>query len=628
MWIRGSDSKLLLSRSTDGGENFSDTTVWQWPNGLGTSGGLQLAIDPSESLYAAWSASTGAQPSNVFFTRSTDAGHSFSTPVTLASGSSPWLALDSSGAIDLAWQNSAILFSRSTDHGASFSSPATVASSGEMPQVTMDSKDDIFVLWRGSSGLLFSRSLDGGATFTAAQSPGNLMIGNSSMVIDSGGNINVVGDAGIRGAAQIFDARSIDAGNTFMATQISNDTQMLCPDNPRLALESSGTVDVVWEQYLNAPFGSTGIPGCDANANQVLFSRGVVTQSDFTISAAPAAQVVLPGGTAKFDPTLRATTGFRDAVNLSCTSLPPGAECFFDAATITPKESGTQTTLTVTVAPTNAQGNERFTLVATGGDVQHTMDMHLAVVSITGSVTPLSATIGVGNSSNFNVSLTSGNGSNVQLTLASKVTLECSGAPAGVDCSFSPAETVVPGTAILTVHVASKPVVAGVSTGLQGNRPVLEDLGLILIMAGIVFFSLQERKESFIAALSRLRASSELWLATAVPGIAATVILITLAMSMVSCGGKTSGSTITSGTSFTTTNTGSSGGVGGNGGTGGTGGFGGSGTSGGGSGAGSSGGSAGGGISGANPPVTFPVTVLGQSGGTTVVLGTISITVP
>jgi hypothetical protein len=619
-WIRATDLKLFLSRSTDGGASFSVTTVWQWPNNVGTNGALQLVVDSSENIYATWNASIGGQSSNLFFTRSTDAGHSFSTPMTLAAGSLPSLALDSSGAIDLVWKNSTILFSRSTDYGTTFSTPTQVSASGDAPEVQVDSKGDIFVLWNSSPKVLYSRSTDNGVTFSASQNPGNLL-GLYPAAVDSAGNLDVTGLGQTSSGAQIFFVRSKDAGSTFNGPdQVSNDTQHLCPSAPQLALEATGAIGIVWQEF---PFGNGSI--CDSLPNQVFFSRGVMTQSDFTIRMATTPQTVLPGGAAKFIVTLTSTVGFSDAINLSCTNLPPGAECSFDAATTTPKASSIQRTLTVTVPPTTAQGSDGFTIVATSGELKHTTDMQLTVGSITGSVTPISATIGVGNSSNFTVSLTSGDGSTGQLTPASEVTLVCAGAPAGVDCSFSPAKTAVPGVATLTVHVASKPVVAGVLTWPKGNRLVL-GFCLILVTAGIVFFGSWGRKKSSIAALSRMRASNELRLAVAVRGIAAAVILITLTMLMVSCGGKTSG------TGFTTTNTGSSGGVGGNGGTGGTGGssgtsstgtMGGSGSSGGGSGSG-----AGGGISGANPPVTFPVTVQGQSGGATFVLGTISITTP
>ena len=80
------------------------------------------------------------------------------------------------------------------------------------------------------------------------------------------------------------------------------------------------------------------------------------------------------------------------------------------------------------------------------------------VKGATASVAPSSATLSVGGSANFNVTLNSQNGYSDQFTLS------CSGLPAGVSCAFSPSSGSWPSNgslaSALTVTVASRPAAA------------------------------------------------------------------------------------------------------------------------------------------------------------------------
>ena len=179
-----------------------------------------------------------------------------------------------------AWENSGMLFRRSTDHGATFSAPTTPPDGS----LAVDSKGDIFDLWGQSGALLLSRSTDGGATFTQINNLGN--VNGGPLALDSHDNIDIPANVTKSvGDFQIVFFRSTDGGRTFSGpTQISNDTKMQCPELTGMALENTGNIDVVWEQFAS-PYGATGVAGCDSLPNQVLFSRGVVP--GFSISAAP-----------------------------------------------------------------------------------------------------------------------------------------------------------------------------------------------------------------------------------------------------------------------------------------------------------------------------------------------------
>jgi hypothetical protein len=212
-----------------------------------------------------------------------------------------------------------------------------------------------------------------------------------------------------------------------------------------MAVDSSGAINVSWEPAPGdgwspggfmfsgsntqgtsfsaaAPIPGTPVQGSvgittDANHHVVLVwsNQGVfITQgsasSDFSISAAPASLNLLPGGSESTQITVISTGGFNQTVDLSCTKLPPGATCSFDSASIMPSASGARATPTLTLPPTFAAGNFTFTISAAAGNTTHTQDMQVTVGGMTGSITPMAATIAVGGASNFTVTASSTGG--------------------------------------------------------------------------------------------------------------------------------------------------------------------------------------------------------------------------
>jgi len=143
----------------------------------------QTAVDSSGNVFAVWEDDT-SNNSNILFSRSIDGGATFSAPVNLSNSKrfpfDPHITVDSQGGINVVWNddpsgNPDIFFSRSTDHGLTFSAPVNVShdpDDSSSPQVATDSVGNIFVVWEsdtGVLGVLFSRSVDGGATFSAPE---------------------------------------------------------------------------------------------------------------------------------------------------------------------------------------------------------------------------------------------------------------------------------------------------------------------------------------------------------------------------------------------------------------------------------------------------------------------------
>ena len=262
---------------------FSSPT--QVSGGMGSPGEPQIAVDPAGNIIIVWGQGTGSATS-IFFSRSTDRGATFSTPVKISTDSGissfPQIALDPSGNIDVIWNDNspgytAVFFSRSTDSGAKFSSPTNIsAPTGGFlnqirPEIAVDRNGNINVGWFASGGnIVFTRSSDGGASFSPPVAVGT---GGASpaVVADSAGNILILWEAAVSGhnPFDVFFTRSADGGVTFSSPMdISNLPSG--SDYEQVAVAPDGTIDIVW----NSNCQNTGFFTCPAGpSNAVYFAQ-------------------------------------------------------------------------------------------------------------------------------------------------------------------------------------------------------------------------------------------------------------------------------------------------------------------------------------------------------------------
>ena len=190
-----------------------------------------------------------------------------------------------------------------------------------------------------------------------------------------------------------------------------------------------------------------------------------VTVPDFSLTASPSTQTVLPGGSTSYTATVTGGAGFTGAVNFSVTGLPSGATASFAPASVTGSGS---TTLSVTTSGTTPAGTYTLALTGTSGPVSHTVNVTLVVngdFSI--SVAPASVTIARGAAATYNVTIAAGTG------FSGSVTLSASGLPRFATAKFTPVSVVNAGTSVLTVST-KKNVASGTYTltvtGTAGNR--------------------------------------------------------------------------------------------------------------------------------------------------------------
>src|ERR1700680_1223158 len=257
------NSNILFSRSTDGGVTFS--TPKNVSSSTGFSSNPRISVDSQGAIDVVWVDNTPGNQ-DIFFSRSTDNGLTFSTPQNLSNDSAdsgnPQMAVDATANINVVWENEnitfGIFFSQSSDGGVTFSKPVnlTTNSTGSFsPQLAADSAGNINVVWEddfsAQSDISFARSTGKGTTLTFS-APMNLSNNSGASVgaqiaVDSGGNINVTWMDNTTGNNQILFRRSPDQGATFLpAMNLSNGTYD--SSNPQVRVGTNGSVYVVWQE--------------------------------------------------------------------------------------------------------------------------------------------------------------------------------------------------------------------------------------------------------------------------------------------------------------------------------------------------------------------------------------------
>jgi hypothetical protein len=207
--------------------------------------------------------SSNVRNSDVFYTRSTDAGGSFSAPTKL-SGSSviavqSTLALDSLGNPYIVWTglnpnpangSFAILLSKSTDHGNTFSSPVVASGtsrSAQSAKMVVDKNGAVIVVYRdfatSGSPIFAVRSTDGGTTFSPPfrVSQSGETIGNPAFVaVDSAAAAYVVYQDNSQSVTAIKMAVAPD-GQNFALPKVVSDSQVSA-FAPQVAIDKSDNV--------------------------------------------------------------------------------------------------------------------------------------------------------------------------------------------------------------------------------------------------------------------------------------------------------------------------------------------------------------------------------------------------
>jgi hypothetical protein len=189
--------------------------------------------------------------------------------------------------------------------------------------------------------------------------------------------------------------------------------------NPATVTEGSGSYTLALATSSSTPLGTytisvTGTSGALSHSDTVTL---IVNSSvgDFSASSAPGSdsyQNINSGQSASYTFQFTPIGGFTGNVALSVSGLPAGATASFSPATV----SGGSGTSTLTVVTASSTTSGVFTLVVTGtsGAVSHSGSVFLGVRSsagdFTGTISPSSQTITVGQIATFQANITYLNG--------------------------------------------------------------------------------------------------------------------------------------------------------------------------------------------------------------------------
>ena len=245
--------EIFYARSLDGGRTFTDPANLSHTTGgagkgrltreLWHNGSLDLVLGPEGDLYAAWTEYEGS----LRFSRSTDGGESFSDPIHIAGARAalpargPSLAVDAGGSIYLAWTvgenpGADIHLARSTDGGRSFRMLPSVHRNddhADAPKLAVDGKGVLHLVYAespeamtGRYHIIYARSSDGGRTFSKPQRISGWRPGQyeseryPSLSLDGDGNLYVIWELFTRRSQfprGLAYTTSGDGGRTFAA---------------------------------------------------------------------------------------------------------------------------------------------------------------------------------------------------------------------------------------------------------------------------------------------------------------------------------------------------------------------------------------------------------------------------
>jgi hypothetical protein len=237
---------IYFAKSTDGGNTF-DKPVNISNNKTTISWRAQIAAF-GDNVYVVWERynSTGQGKDDIFFTKSTDAGTTFSKPINLSTDNSHDT---SSGMVDIAaashngvhvvWFDETspgvgkIMYTKSSDNGTTFNEPISINDNytqGLAIEVSQFDTNNVYVVWSDVFGseaglfsdkVLFSQSTDGGNSFSEPRNINDNSTAGFLPSIDSSNNSSTVyvvwSEQNATGTEPtgITLVRSLDGGNEF-----------------------------------------------------------------------------------------------------------------------------------------------------------------------------------------------------------------------------------------------------------------------------------------------------------------------------------------------------------------------------------------------------------------------------
>jgi hypothetical protein len=251
---------ISFARSVDGGASFSPLRNLSSKTNLPLD--PKIAFDHLGRIFVVWSGlSEGSR--DVFLARSTDSGRSFSPPKNLSASKFaselPAIAIDGEDRLYVVWRDKTpptiqIWLTRSTDGGESFSSPRVVSRTGfsNMPTLAAEGDGHLYVSWvsnvAGNLEVYFIHSADGGESFDRLLNiSGTRLASHSpSLAADGRGDVFAVWVDDTPGKPEVFFRYSADHGTSFFnKKRLSVDSPASA--SPTVAAIPGRGIFVAWE---------------------------------------------------------------------------------------------------------------------------------------------------------------------------------------------------------------------------------------------------------------------------------------------------------------------------------------------------------------------------------------------
>lgn len=247
---------------------------------------VALAPGRPDTMYVLWQEiifSGGTHGGDALFTRSTDGGRTFSSPVNLSQSEAGdgkgrlsaeyWhngsldLAVGPGGTLYVTWTEyeGRLWMRRSTDQGLDFSPPVHVAGSeatpARGPSLAVDATGTVHVAWAvgedPEADIHYTHSTDTWDSFATPRSVGT-STGHAdapSMAVDTSDTIHLAygeSPSGPLGAYRVLHTHSTDGGSTFAspATVARPDADTVASKHfPDLRASGAGTLHLLWERF-------------------------------------------------------------------------------------------------------------------------------------------------------------------------------------------------------------------------------------------------------------------------------------------------------------------------------------------------------------------------------------------
>jgi hypothetical protein len=273
------------------------------PVAVDTGFGLPaIATDSSGNIDLAWINTDG-----VHFTRSTDGGATFSTPIVVPTDFSKNLqnnllrmVVDPVGNIDLLWYtvldlaDTTVAYNicRSTDSGNTFTTPVQVTTGPQpitgsnVPTIVGRSDGKLIVTWIDASSNVLAEATSDGVTFTAPTTIAPTVPGatGEQAVADSAGNIYVFWEtAPTVSSCSISFSASTD-GVTYSAGKTISGASGACNSQPSASVNASGNLAVTWVADSTSLFFTLSLDGGATFATPISIATPAPPTSDEVVA--------------------------------------------------------------------------------------------------------------------------------------------------------------------------------------------------------------------------------------------------------------------------------------------------------------------------------------------------------